>query len=167
MLKKLLTVEPAERWTCTEAMRSAAFEKLPAVPEPRRIEWAPMKEPPVPPEEPKNVKPAAPPLNPEIAKWCAMLEFNSATERAARVFATYALHRPNIALHAAILASRMHEPELCDLCDLEEWDESFANFDIDAYLETEKQILRACDYCLLLPPPARVDLEGNKRRKCN
>jgi serine/threonine protein kinase len=163
LLKNLLAVDPAKRWSCTQAMRSAAFEKLPAVPDPRPVGWVPMKQPPVPPAEPKKGKSAAPTLHSEIAKWCTVLEFNSATERAARVFAVYAPHRPNIALHAVLLASRMHEQAMMDLRDCADWDDSLENFDVDAYLETEKQILQACDYCILLPPPA--PLEDNKRRK--
>lgn len=164
MLKKLLTVEPADRWSCAEALRSAAFAKLPPVAEPRRIAWPPLKDPPAAPAKPATSGKAAP-IDREIAKHCTVLEFGAKTERAARAYAAFIPDRPDAALHAVLLASRLGESEMIDLTELDEWDECFERFDLDAYMATEKVLLEALDYCLLLPPPPAAG--DAKRRKCD
>jgi serine/threonine protein kinase len=165
MLKKLLTVDAAERWSCKEALESPAFEKLPSQSEAARIEWPAMAPAPPAPEPEKKGKNAAP-MQQEIAKWCTVLELNTSTERLARVLAGYAPERKHVALHACILASRLHEPYMLDLYDLEDWDPSlefFGEKEMEAYLASELELLKAADYMLLMPPVVQGD--GQKRRR--
>ena len=53
-------------------------------------------------------------------------------------------------VHCCVLASKLYENDCWDLEDLEE-EESCA-FELSEYIEAEKEIFKAMDYCLLLSP---------------
>jgi len=159
MLKKLLTVAPSDRWSCAEALRSPVFEKLSPVADPRLVQWE-FKEAPVPAPTKKGKEKEAS-VDKEISKYCNDLDLNAATERAAKAYAPFLAGRPTV--HAVILASRLYEQENFDLTEMADF--GLDDFDLDAYCETEKFLLNALDYCLLLPPPKPLEGDRSKRRK--
>jgi len=154
MLKSLLTVDPTQRWSCSTALRSAAFEKL-AAPEIMTFDW---------PEFTGAVE-APRDLLKDVVKFCSALEVNGKTERAAREYVGHVPEAKQAALCAVLLASRMFGSETYELLDIPDWDDATADFDQDNYLKVERQILEARGYELLLPPVSAAKGPPAKRTK--